>query len=91
MRSLWFECFETLILLQETVEGACANATGLDIASALRENCLLLAYMWKGFNVDLEAFEAALVSAVDHAGHMLRHRKYPPVRHPTSPSGWSRQ
>lgn len=77
------------IPLQPVLIGKCANETGLAVAAALGE-CVIHVNEWPGFEVDVTDFESALVNAVDHSGHNLRHRKHPTRPDPTADSGWTR-
>ena len=75
--------------MQGLMDTGCMNDTGIELMNDGRCITALLRD-YEINNVDVRDFESALVNAVDHSGHRLRHRSYLPIRDPSTPTGWKR-
>ena len=75
-------------MLQRYATAPCVDLSGLDFIVGLG---VCGQDYWKNtpFRVDLEAFERALVEAVDHSGTRVLHHQFVPVPDVHSPTGWS--
>lgn len=77
-------------LVQDYFQFECDKLPPLDVNWA-KGPCRNAAVSFPIDHVDVEAFERALVSAIEHAGHRLRFRNIGPVKAKGTRTGWKRE